>query len=131
VQVTRGGGFIAFESADGANLYYSKEVGRGVWRVPVEGGEENLVLGEAHPGAGVWGMWCLAKDGLYLFNPNARTDFNVEFFSFTTQRLTQVARLAGVNEFFSGLTVSPDGRWLLYTQRDPLSADIMLVENFH
>jgi Tol biopolymer transport system component/DNA-binding winged helix-turn-helix (wHTH) protein len=132
VQVTRGGGFTVFESTDGAYIYYSKVDGpRGIWRVPVGGGEEELVLGEKHPGAGVWGSWCLAKDGLYLFNPNARTGCAVEFFSFATRRVTQVAHLEGVNEFLSGLTVSPDGRWLLYTQQNPISSDIMLVENFH
>jgi hypothetical protein len=30
----------------------------------------------------------------------------------------------------SGLAVSPDGRWLLYTQVDQSGSDIMPVENF-
>jgi hypothetical protein len=29
-----------------------------------------------------------------------------------------------------GLTVSPDGRWILYTQFDQRGSDIMLMENF-
>jgi hypothetical protein len=30
-----------------------------------------------------------------------------------------------------GMAISPDGRWILYTQVDHRSGDIMLVENFH
>jgi hypothetical protein len=32
--------------------------------------------------------------------------------------------------FLAGLAVSPDERWVLYTQEDQRSSDIMLVENF-
>ena len=103
VQVTRRGGFTAFESADGAYIYYSKGAGyHGVWRVPVGGGEEKLILGVEHPSAGVWGRWCLAKDGIYLFNPNARIGSCIEFFSFATQRLSQVGRLEGGKRIFVG-----------------------------
>lgn len=35
-----------------------------------------------------------------------------------------------VNEFVSGLEVSPDGQRILYTQQDNLAGDIMLAENF-
>src|SRR5438552_88388 len=45
LQVTRQGGFEGFESADGRFFYYAK--GRampGIWRAPVAGGDESLVL---------------------------------------------------------------------------------------
>jgi hypothetical protein len=38
--------------------------------------------------------------------------------------------MQNVNEFVSGLEVSPDGQRILYTQQDRLAGDIMLVENF-
>jgi Tol biopolymer transport system component len=42
VQMTKHGGFTSFESADGKFLYYSKGA-IGVWRVPVDSGEETLI----------------------------------------------------------------------------------------
>nr|MBA2647064.1 hypothetical protein [Pyrinomonadaceae bacterium] len=32
--------------------------------------------------------------------------------------------------WYPGLSVSPDERWVLYTQYDRKGSDIMLVENF-
>jgi hypothetical protein len=129
VQVTKQGGFTAFESADGKHLYYSKiSAGPGVWRVPVDGGEESLVLDQ--PGAGGWGTWALVDDGIYFINSKSKGGPAVEFFSFARHEIKRIVGLANVNEFVSGLAVSPDRRWILYTQQDPISSDIMLVENF-
>jgi Tol biopolymer transport system component len=53
-QVTKRGGFAGFESADGKWVYYAKgNATRGIWRVPVQGGEETPVL-DALPPA-MWG----------------------------------------------------------------------------
>ncbi|HXG91941.1 MAG TPA: hypothetical protein VNN73_06170 [Blastocatellia bacterium] len=52
----------------------------------------------------------------------------VKFFSFATQRVTRVTVMERPPAL--GLTVSPDERWLLYTQRDVESQTLMLVENF-
>jgi eukaryotic-like serine/threonine-protein kinase len=129
VQVTKHGGFTTFESADSKHLYYSKgSIAPGVWRVPVEGGEESLVLDQ--PGAGSWGQWALVDDGIYYINPKSKRGSAVEFFSFETHELRRIVGLEGVNEFVSGLAVSPGRRWILYTQDGPISSDIMLVENF-
>ena len=44
VQVTKHGGVVATESADGRFLYYAKVDVPGIWRMPLQGGEETLVL---------------------------------------------------------------------------------------
>ncbi len=53
----------------------------------------------------------------------------VRNFDFATK---QVRHIFSVDkDFEDSLSVSPDGRWILYTQADEDNGDIMLVENFH
>lgn len=55
----------------------------------------------------------------------------IAFFSFATGRTTQIAALEKEPAWSgTGLTVSPDGRWILYVQMDQVVSDVMLVENF-
>jgi Tol biopolymer transport system component/predicted Ser/Thr protein kinase len=129
VQVTKQGGYAAFESPDGQVLYYAKLESAGLWRMPVEGGEETLVFDQLQ--AGYWGAWAVADKGIYFINPEAKPRATIEFFSFATRRITRIAVLAReTNNWFSNLAISPDGRWILYTQLDQGGNDIMLVENF-
>src|SRR5262249_44998047 len=130
VQVTRQGGFVAFESGDGKYLYYCKGIDSGIWRLPVEGGQEVPILSN-QPVAGCWGQWALADDGIYFINAQWQRAFTVDFFSFATARITTVVGLDNVNDFVAGFAISPDHHEVLYAQRDPINSDIMLVENFH
>jgi hypothetical protein len=47
---TRNGGNLPYESDDGKFVYFGKAVARGyaqgLWRIPVDGGEETLVLAQ-------------------------------------------------------------------------------------
>jgi Tol biopolymer transport system component len=43
-QLTRGGGFAGFESADGKTVYFSKFAGGGLWTIPADGGEEMHIV---------------------------------------------------------------------------------------
>jgi dipeptidyl aminopeptidase/acylaminoacyl peptidase len=128
IQVTRKGGLCPFEAGD--VLYYQKSEGRfsEVWRVPVAGGEETKVL------QSVGGRrFAVLPDGIYFIEwPDFRSVPSLRFFSFATGRTTKVATLAGPFLFWDfGLTVSPDGRFALYTHPDHPNSDLWLVENFH
>jgi Tol biopolymer transport system component/DNA-binding winged helix-turn-helix (wHTH) protein len=126
VQVTRNGGREAFESPDGKWLYYIKEAKNGIWRIPVDGGEETQVIDE-----GQLGLWGVANSGILLVSLEVIPP-RVKFFSFATHRLIEITTLKdwkGVVDT-SG-AVSPDGRWILYVQYDHAGSDLMLVENFH
>jgi Tol biopolymer transport system component/serine/threonine protein kinase len=131
-QVTKDGGSVAYESIDSKFLYYTK--GRnvvGIWRVPVEGGEETLVL-DTHK-AGYWSAWTVVEQGIYFVTAEKLERPAIEFFNFSTGRVTEVAALTKPFRPWTnpqGLSVSADGRWILYTQSDREEMDIMLVENF-
>jgi len=128
VQITKHGGFTAFESSDGHYIYFNKSAGcPGVWKMPVDGGDEILVLNQS--GAGNWGQWSVADTGIYYINYQP-DGISVAFFNFSTEKTTRVVGLDNVNAFVGGLTSSPDGKQILYTQQDPVSSDIMLVEDF-
>jgi Tol biopolymer transport system component len=130
VQVTKNGGFRACESPDGKFIYYSKFIDTsGLWRMPVEGGEESLILDQLQ--AGYWEAWAVVDRGIYFINPESKPHATIEFFSFATRRVTQVAEMEKDPALGNpGLAVSPDGRQILYTQLDQRGSDIMLVENF-
>jgi len=78
-------------------------------------------------------LWALVKDGIYFIDwvkTDAPWAFAIEFFSFATHRVTQVAPLGKITISLNGFAASPDDRWILYTQVAPGDNDIMLVENF-
>jgi dipeptidyl aminopeptidase/acylaminoacyl peptidase len=128
VQVTKQGGFVAFEAPDGKSVYYAKgDSVPGIWRVPVDGGQEVPVLDSV---AGYFGDWAVARDGIYFIDPETKNGAAIEFFSFATRKITEVASLGKVAVSWGGFAGSPDGQWALYTLTENEGSDIMLVENF-
>ena len=126
MQVTKKGGMYAAESPDGKFLYYLRsswgtQENTELWRVPVEGGEETRIVGFVCPQ-----FFAVAGHGIYFLS--GWTNPSVHLFHFGTGKIEPVARLEGSVAF--GLTVSPDGRWLLYSKWEQRGSDLMLVENF-
>ena len=132
VQVTKGGGFHGHESLDGRELYYAKSPNQpGLWKVPVEGGEEAPVLESLR--AGFWGYWDVTATGIYYVErrqmEGAGCRYFLRFRDFASDRDRQVLAF-DKRPFNSGLAISPDSRWCLYTQVDQSDSDIMLVDDF-
>jgi serine/threonine protein kinase len=126
VRVTKNGGVYAAESNDGQFLYYAKYLSSGVWRMPLNGGEETLVLNQPSS----WFNWCLVRDGIYFLNSEGKPNGNIEFFDFATRKATPIISLEKPSPYFGGLAISPDGRSLLYVQNQFDDSNIMLVKNF-
>jgi len=128
VQVTKRGGFAPFESADGKYVYYAKDpAAPGIWRVPVQSGTESAVL-DALPAA-MWGNWALTAEGIFFLDATSHSTIRYfDIMAGQTRPIAALPRRPSVGD--SGLAVSPDGRWILYSQLDLQGSVIMLIENF-
>jgi hypothetical protein len=130
-QLTKGGGAEAAESPDGRTVYYTKvpEVGPGLWSVPTGGGDERLVLGSVR-----FGYWVVARSGIYFIDFEVPSDAPrpVRFLNFQSRQITQVGTVENTVSWTNtpGFAISPDSRWLLYTNVESTDADLMLVDNF-
>jgi len=126
VQVTRNGGVFAAESTDGRFLYFSKYESPGIWRMPLNGGEETHVLDQ--PAGDDWWNWVLTQGGIYFFDQSkSGTKAGVKFLDFATGKKISIAN---ADRRCLGLAVSPDGKSILYVQDEPNESNIMLVKNF-
>jgi Tol biopolymer transport system component len=128
VQVTARGGYVAVESADGRELYYSKFGAPGIWKLSLEGGDEVLALGGLE--LGDWARWALTAKGIYFFNRKSATGRSIDFYDFASGVTTTIVPFDKGPPPRGGIAVSPDERWLLFAKLDFRIRDIMLFENF-
>ena len=132
MQITKGGGFLGAESADGRFLYYSKGRGKaGIWRVPIGGGLEEPVI-PAYPSGPHCRSWTLADDGIYYVNTQDETRPSVDFRPFATGLAERILQLptSPTTRWGDGLTVSSTRRSLLTTFIDSPGSEIFMVDNF-
>jgi serine/threonine protein kinase/Tol biopolymer transport system component len=116
------------ESPDGKFFYATRKdvEGYSLLRTPVEGGKVEQVLDSlTHPES-----FAVVDNGIYYV---PRSDpvkgYSIRFLELATGKSEIIAEL-GKQSYWS-LSVSPDRRWILYTQQDQAGSDLMLVENFH
>jgi Tol biopolymer transport system component len=132
VQLTMDGGVVPFGSPDGEFLYYSEKAGQGeqngmggLRRLRLAGGAPEQVLPSV-----TFANVAIVRDGIYYIpRADQQRRYFVHFFSFRTGETSTVVQLSG--RISEGLTVSPDGRTLLYTQIDEEKSDLMFVRKFH
>jgi hypothetical protein len=92
--------------------------------MPLSGGEESQVLPSVDSR-----NFSLINEGIYFIpGPGADGKYSIQFLSFATGKVKTVAPIPGQLEI--GLSVSPDGRSLLFSEFDEQGSDLMLVENF-
>jgi Tol biopolymer transport system component len=74
-------------------------------------------------------LWTVVRGGIYFVPADA--PHSICYFDISTR---QVRRIMDVDRDFishnGGLSVSPDGRWMLYSQVDEVNSDIMVVDHF-
>jgi Tol biopolymer transport system component len=127
-KLTSNGAIRPEESPDGKLVYYGKVGTPGLWSTPVTGGQERRI-----PVSVAQANWTVTSKGIYYF------DFAVapgepklvKFYSFQTGEVNRVGTVeATVSGDYSGISVSPNGRWLLYSYVANAASDLMLVDHF-
>ena len=126
IQMTKHGGMSAVESADGRYLYYCKYEKGGIWRMPLDGGEETEVLSEV--GGGGWPNWALSAEGIYFLRLGDVPDGSVQFFDFATGKTRRVWTFNRDPGW--GVSLSRDAKSLIYVQYEFAESNLMLVRNF-
>jgi len=116
----------AQESFDGTILYFSTGPQQTVLKqLSLKTGK----LGSASTVDGfpeLGGPWNVVREGIYFVPASAPR--SVQYFDFSTRQIRPVFEVQ--NDFgggLSGLSVSPDGRWIMYSQIGDVNSDIMLV----
>jgi Tol biopolymer transport system component/DNA-binding winged helix-turn-helix (wHTH) protein len=123
VQLTKNGGVGPVESADGF-VYYARDLATDeIWKVPVAGGEETLVM--KGTGLGRWCDWALSPGGIHFTKREGKR--GLFFYEFATRKTFPLVSLEKIG-FFPA--VAPDGKSIVFSQVDQMDQTIMLVNHF-
>ncbi len=129
IQVTKKGGYSAYESYDGNDLYFVKSGQNDIMKLSFASGVEDPV--DKHLNDLRWGAWIVSEKGIYFAKDDTSGQSIIYFYNFADRKVNQIIKPPKKMWMDSdAMTVSPDGRYLLYTQFDRVTNDIMLIQNF-
>jgi Tol biopolymer transport system component len=129
VKLTTGEGFNAVESVDGGTLYFARSrFSSEIWKIPVAGGQESRVASLEMVGTRSQN-YAVRQEGIYYVTaPDPEHWFELWLYRFATGKSESIRRIE--KRIGEGLTISPDGRWLLFAADEARNGDLYLVENF-
>jgi Tol biopolymer transport system component len=122
-QITKNGGFAAFESADGKDLYYAT-VGGGLAAISLQGGSETILLKSIY-----WLNFAPGRHGVYFIEGSSDTA-RLNFLDCRTLSARSIAAIPAPLGLGGEMAVSPDEAWVLYEKIDRIGSELMLIENF-
>ena len=122
---------MPIESPDGQYVYFVRFTAEGkirLWRVRPDGGGESMV--DAMPALrSDLHEWWPSESGIYFYLATGNKT-ELDFLDLRTSRIHRIYTFDKPPDISLGLSVSPDGKWLLYSRTDEAASDLMLVENF-
>jgi len=125
IPVTKTGGLQAIEGKDGHSLYYFRD--GAVWKNDLSSGNETRMID-----AKDFKDWRLCGNEICAIQTSGRAAEFVRYDPATGRKQSKPLDIGSAgNMWDTGIDVSPDGRWLVYTRADSVESDIMMVENFH
>jgi serine/threonine protein kinase len=124
VTLTSIGGRMPLESHDGKTLYFRHNSERGIWKIPVEGGEATQVAGPVNGLA-----YAVGREGIfYSPAPNSSQKGSIRFVSFENGKIRTV--VVTDHPIGGWISLSPDQRFLLFEKSGHADRDLMLIESF-
>ena len=115
------------QSSDDKLLYYVRP--SGLWSVSSEGGEEQQVFKLDQSLRIINTAFEATPAGIYFVGGGTtREPGSLMFYRFSDRSIKKVTGVESPSSY--GLSLSPDGRHLLYTKFTGIGSDLMLVENF-
>lgn len=137
LQVTKNGGSVAFESADGKRLYYTRgDPGAGgLFEKALPDGEERPLVSEAIVARG----FAVFPDGVYYLTRKGPGPVQIRWHDFAARTSRTVHLLPGpgasgpsstVRALAFGFSVSPDRKNFLFSPVTSMGSDLMMIENF-
>jgi hypothetical protein len=131
LQVTRNGGFTAFESPDGSIYYTKSDSGTKLWQCKLDGNDETEVVDRVASRAFVVTRdliyYLRAEDEASSQQPTGRLR-TLRSYQLSTGQDRLIANIAKQTRL--GLSLSADNRYLIYSQEDNEGSDLLLVPNF-
>jgi Tol biopolymer transport system component len=125
VQVTRNGGYAALETPDGKSLCFTKNDGPfPVMMIPLADPASEKVLTDPVLNR----TFALTRDGIWFVSLPENRKRYLRFRSFAGGDIRNVAEIEKPVSW--GMSVSPDGRSILFAQVDQSGSDLMLINNF-
>jgi len=73
----------------------------------------------------------LTSRGIFFVRGERPGSGVLSFLPFSAHRPTSFAALDNLDRSAPGLSVSPDGRWIVYPRVDQRNTDILLLENVY
>jgi hypothetical protein len=131
-QVTQGGGFTCQFSEDGRYIYYLKTRNGGeIWRMEVATKREEPVVPEMKSR-----NWKVLPEGIYLLDSQTNSQLgtsarvaNARFYRFASHKIEDLGFRSPKAISFIGIDLSPDAKWVYYSQVDSSTSELDLVEN--
>ena len=131
-QVTQGGAFTCQFSSDGRQVYYLKTRNGGeIWRLDLATSREEPVVPEMKSR-----NWKVLRDGIYMMDSQTNSQIgtaarvaDAKFYRFATKTIEDLGFRTQRAISFIGIDLSPDERWLYYSQVDGSISELLLVEN--
>jgi Tol biopolymer transport system component/DNA-binding winged helix-turn-helix (wHTH) protein len=126
-QMTTGGGMVGIESADAQWLYFTHYGEPGLWRCSIAGGPEKKIFDG--PPTGNLNYWTLSGGHIYsLAEHDGR--FTLQRVDPETGRSQIVHTLKHDPTPFAGISLTPDGKRVIFAELDRASSGLTLVEHF-